>query len=172
MLAQRACGQERSRTPLLPLGGCAVNADDAIQILLAEDNPGDAELTVRALARADLPGKVHWVGDGAAALEFVLGAGRSESRALKLILLDLQLRKVDGIEVLRRLKADTDTRAIPVVVMLSPEDPRRLAESYRLGANSCIVKPISCDAFMETVAEVCRYWLRQNRGLRPPDMKA
>ncbi|HEY5896149.1 MAG TPA: response regulator, partial [Burkholderiales bacterium] len=108
---------------------------EEVEILLAEDNPADAEMTLRALRRRNLVNHVHWVKDGAEALEFVFRTGayanRDGARAPKLILLDIKMPKVDGIEVLRRLKQDPATRAIPVVVMTSSNEERDVVESYR-----------------------------------------
>ena len=140
---------------------------DQVEILLVEDNPNDAEMTLRALRRNNLANRVHWVKDGAEALDFLLGAGAYARRdpllAPKLVLLDLKMPKVDGIEVLRRLKADPATRTLPVVVMTSSNEERDVAESYRLGANSYIVKPVEFEAFHETVAKIGLYWVLTNR---------
>ena len=137
-----------------------MSAPDDIEILLAEDNPADAEMTLRALRRNNLANKVHWVKDGAQALEFIAqGASRP-----KLVLLDIKMPKVDGIEVLRRLKADPLTRMLPVVVMTSSNEERDVVESYRLGVNSYIVKPVQFEAFLETVAKIGLYWVLTNRA--------
>jgi CheY-like chemotaxis protein len=132
---------------------------EQIEILLVEDNPNDAEMTLRALRRNNLVNRVHWVKDGAAALELLFS---SEMRP-KLVLLDLKMPKVDGIEVLRRLKAEEPTRALPVVVMTSSNEERDVVESYRLGVNSYIVKPVQFEAFLETVAKIGLYWVLTNR---------
>jgi CheY-like chemotaxis protein len=136
-------------------------SDEGIEILLAEDNAEDAEMTLRALKRNNLANKVRWVKDGAEALEY-LTAGNA--RPPKLVLLDIKMPKVDGIEVLRRLKADPATQRIPVVVMTSSNEERDVFESYRLGVNSYIVKPVQFDAFMETVAKIGLYWVLTNRS--------
>ncbi len=142
-------------------------ADEQVEILLAEDNPEDAEMTMRALRRNNLANKVHWVKDGAEALDYLFctggHAGRDLRKPPKLVLLDIKMPKVDGIEVLRRLKADTATRTIPVVVMTSSNEERDVMESYRLGVNSYIVKPVQFDAFLETVAKIGLYWVLTNR---------
>jgi CheY-like chemotaxis protein len=135
-------------------------SDDYIEILLAEDSAADAEMTQRALKRNNLANRVRWVKDGAEALEHLFGAG---GRPPKLVLLDIKMPKVDGIEVLRRLKADAATQKIPVVVMTSSNEERDVVESYRLGVNSYIVKPVQFDAFMETVAKIGLYWVVTNR---------
>jgi two-component system, response regulator len=137
-----------------------------VEILLAEDNPADAEMTLRALRKNNLANRVHWVKDGAEALEYVFRAGTYAERANrqpKLILLDIKMPKVDGIEVLRRLKGDPEARSIPVVVMTSSNEDRDVVESYRLGVNSYIVKPVAFDAFLETVAKIGMYWVLTNR---------
>jgi len=142
-------------------------APEQVEILLAEDNPEDAEMTLRALRRNNLANKLHWVKDGAEALDYLFCtgayAGRDASRPPKLVLLDIKMPKVDGIEVLRRLKADAATHSIPVVVMTSSDEERDVFESYRLGVNSYIVKPLQFDAFIETVAKIGMYWVLTNR---------
>ena len=140
---------------------------EQVEILLAEDNPEDAEMTLRALRRNNLANKLHWVKDGAEALDYLFCtgayAGRDASRPPKLVLLDIKMPKVDGIEVLRRLKANAATHSIPVVVMTSSDEERDVFESYRLGVNSYIVKPVQFDAFIETVAKIGMYWVLTNR---------
>jgi len=139
---------------------------EQVEILLAEDNPSDAEMTLRALRRHNLANKVHWVKDGAEALEFMFRTGAYAGRspgAPKLVLLDIKMPKVDGIEVLRRLKEDAATRAVPVVVMTSSNEDRDLVESYRFGVNSYIVKPVDFDQFIKAVEEIGLYWLLLNR---------
>ena len=140
---------------------------ERIDILLAEDSPNDAEMTQRALRRHNLGNRVFWVKDGAEALDFLFsrGAYADRDRALppKLVLLDLKMPKVDGIEVLRQLKADASMRTIPVVVMTSSNEERDVVESYRLGANSYIVKPVDFAEFLEVVAKIGLYWVLTNR---------
>jgi two-component system, response regulator len=144
-----------------------MTAVEAFEILLAEDSPADAEMTLRALRSHNLANLVHWVKDGAAALDYVLCrgdyAGRDPARPPKLVLLDIKMPKVDGIEVLRQLKADVRTRSIPVVVMTSSNEERDILESYRLGVNSYIVKPVQFESFLETVAKIGLYWVLTNR---------
>jgi len=135
--------------------------DEHVEILLAEDNAEDAEMTLRALRRNNLANKVRWVKDGAEALEYLLGPAK---RPPKLVLLDIKMPKVDGIEVLRRLKANPATQKIPVVVMTSSNEERDVVDSYRLGVNSYIVKPVQFEAFMETVAKIGLYWVLTNRA--------
>ncbi|HEY0863546.1 MAG TPA: response regulator [Lacunisphaera sp.] len=138
-----------------------------IELLLVEDNPQDLELALRALRKADLANRLHVSRDGAEALEFVFGtgpfAGRHVAEELKVILLDLKLPKVDGLEVLRRLKADPRTRVIPVVVLTSSREQRDVAESYALGVNSYIVKPVNFERYTEAVRELGVYWLLRNQ---------
>ena len=138
-----------------------------IELLLAEDNPRDAEMTMRALRKVNFANKVHWVKDGEEALDFLYCAGaysdRDPGHAPKLILLDIKMPKIDGIEVLRRVKGDERTRTIPVVVMTSSNEERDVLESYRLGVNSYIVKPVNFPAFVETVANLGLYWILTNR---------
>ncbi len=139
----------------------------AIEILLVEDNPKDAEMTQRALRKHNLGNKLHWVKDGAEALDYLFCAGayaaRDPDRPPKLVLLDIKMPKVDGIEVLRRVKENERTRLIPVVVMTSSNEERDVVESYRLGVNSYIVKPIEFGVFFETVSKIGLYWVLTNR---------
>jgi CheY-like chemotaxis protein len=137
------------------------------EILLVEDNPNDVELTLRALRKQNLEGKVYVVRDGAEALDFIFASGAYASRKIetrpKVVLLDLKLPKVDGIEVLRRIKADERTRGIPVVMLTSSQEERDVAETYRLGVNSYIVKPVDFGHFVHAVGELGIYWNMLNR---------
>jgi two-component system, response regulator len=146
--------------------------NDNIEVLLVEDNPTDAELCMLALQERKLANKLVWVKDGAEALDFIFGtgeyAGRDCENIPKVILLDLRLPKVDGLEVLRRIKADERTRKIPVVIMTSSKEDRDVVASYELGANSFISKPVDFDEFSKVVAELGMYWLLVNR---PPIQK-
>ena len=139
---------------------------EQVEILLVEDNAEDAEMTMRALRKRNLANKLHWVKDGAEALDYLFCsgqyAGRSPSDPPKLVLLDIKMPKVDGIEVLRRIKA-SDLKSVPVVVMTSSNEERDVVESYRLGVNSYIVKPVQFDAFLDTVAKIGLYWVLTNR---------
>jgi two-component system response regulator len=141
--------------------------NDDVEILLVEDNASDAELALLALQERKLANKIFWVKDGAEALDFVFGAGAYAGRELKhgpkVVLLDLRLPKVDGLEVLRRLKADERTRRIPVVVLTSSKEDRDVVDSYDLGVNSYISKPVDFDEFSKVVSELGLYWLLINR---------
>jgi CheY-like chemotaxis protein len=138
-----------------------------VEVLLAEDSARDAEMTRRALRQFNFGNRLHWVKDGAEALDFIFCrgayAGRDAARPPKLVLLDLKMPKVDGIEVLRQVKSDDQMRAIPIVVMTSSNEERDVIESYRLGANSYIVKPVEFGAFAEVVANIGLYWVLSNR---------
>ena len=144
-----------------------MNEGGQIEILLVEDDPADAEMTLRALRRNNLANRVHWVKDGAEALEYMFRSGayadRDPGHAPRLVMLDIKMPKVDGIEVLRRLKADPATRTVPVVVMTSSNEEQDVIETYRLGVNSYIVKPVQFDVFLETVAKIGLYWILTNR---------
>ena len=141
---------------------------DQVEILLAEDNPRDAEMTLRALRKINFLNKVHWVKDGEEALSYLKRTGeyadRASVRIPKLVLLDIKMPKVDGIEVLRQIKTDTMLQGIPVVVMTSSNEERDVVESYRLGVNSYIVKPVEFASFVETVAKIGLYWILTNRA--------
>lgn len=137
-----------------------------VEILLVEDNPEDAEMTMRALRKRNLANHLHWVKDGEEALEYLFCTGRYAGRDLgqppRLVLLDIKMPKVDGIEVLRRVKG-SELKQVPVVVMTSSNEERDVLESYRLGVNSYIVKPVQFEDFMETVAKIGLYWVLSNR---------
>ena len=137
-----------------------------VEILLVEDNPEDAEMTMRALRKRNLANHLHWVKDGEEALEYLFCTGRYAGRDLshppRLVLLDIKMPKVDGIEVLRRVKS-SELRQVPVVVMTSSNEERDVIESYRLGVNSYIVKPVQFDDFLETVSKIGLYWVLTNR---------
>jgi len=137
-----------------------------VEILLVEDNPSDLQLTLRALRKANLANSIHIARDGEEALEFVFceggQAGRSIEDAPRVILLDLKLPKVDGLEVLARIKADPRTHTIPVVVLTSSKEQNDVVESYGLGVNSYIVKPVNFERFVEAVQQLGMYWLVLN----------
>jgi two-component system response regulator len=130
----------------------------AVDILIVEDNANDAELTLRALKQRNLANQVHLCRDGAEAIDFFAAAGPVP----KVVLLDLKLPKVDGLEVLRRLKDDTRTKAIPIVVLTSSREEPDIERAYALGANSYIVKPVDFEAFARAVSDVGLYWLLLN----------
>lgn len=136
-------------------------------ILLVEDSSDDAELAIHALRREHLANHIYVARDGEEALDFLFCRGAFSSRAFdhppKLVLLDLKLPKVDGIEVLRQLKGDSRTRAVPVVVMTSSREERDLVQSYNLGANSYIQKPVDFEQFRQTVKTVGLYWMVTNQ---------
>lgn len=143
---------------------------NAVQILLVEDNPNDVELTLHAFKSHKVGNHIHVVRDGAEALEFIFCEGEYAERNIenspKLILLDLKLPKVDGLEVLRRIRADERTKTIPVVILTSSDEERDVIESYKLGINSYIRKPVDFDKFSDVVSELGFYWLLLN--IAPP----
>ena len=130
-----------------------------VDILLVEDNPNDAELTQRAFRKSDLDVRLAIVRDGAEALDYLFG-GKPRP---KVVLLDLKLPKIDGIDVLRRIRAGERTRTIPVVVLTSSQEERYIVECYELGANSYVVKPVDFDRFYRTVSDIGAYWLVLNK---------
>jgi CheY-like chemotaxis protein len=138
-----------------------------IEILLVEDNPRDVEMTLHALKKRNLANKVQVVTDGAEALDFLFAKGRYSSRNLadgpKVVLLDLKLPKVSGLEVLKAIKSNDSTKIIPVVVLTSSQEEKDLIESYKLGVNSYIIKPIDFDKFIDSVGELGLYWLLINK---------
>ncbi len=137
-----------------------------VEILLVEDNPSDAELTSRALKKKNLIERVYHVKDGAEAINFIFAegdfAGEFKVNLPKLILLDLKMPKVNGLEVLRKVRADDRTKMIPVVILTSSKEARDIAEAYRLGANSFIEKPLEFDKYMSAVSEIANYWMSLN----------
>lgn len=141
-----------------------------LQILLVEDNPHDLDLTMRALRRNHLANDIVTARDGAEALDFIFGRGEYEGRDVsdtpRVIFLDLKLPKIGGIDVLRQIKSDPRTRTIPVVVITSSAEERDRIETYDLGVNSYVVKPIEFDAFMKTISDLGFYWLAVNQGPR------
>ena len=139
--------------------------NNSVEILLVEDNPNDLELTLFALRENHLANHIEIARDGAEALAFIFGAdGEAELNGRpKVILLDLKLPKVDGLEVLRRLKADPRTRAIPVVALTSSREESDILESYQLGVNSYIVKPVDFEQFTATVRTLGMYWMLLNQ---------
>ena len=144
-----------------------MNDPTAIELLLVEDNPQDLELALRALRKANFSNRIHVSRDGAEALEFIFCEGAHAARRItdtpKVILLDLKLPKVDGLEVLKRLKGDVRTKTIPVVVLTSSKEQSDVVESYGLGVNSYIVKPVNFEQFAEAVHKLGFYWLLLNQ---------
>jgi two-component system, response regulator len=139
---------------------------EQVEILLVEDNPIDAELTTRALKSGGLANHLLWVKDGQQALDFMFRHGEyagREDTVPRLVLLDLKMPKVDGIEVLRAFKADERTKRIPVVVMTSSQEEQDVAQSYDLGVNSYVVKPVDFNALVDFARQAGYYWLAINR---------
>ena len=138
-----------------------------VEILLVEDNPQDLELTQRALRKANLTNCIHIARDGAEALEFLFCEGAHAGRKIedgpKVILLDLKLPKLDGLQVLKRIKSDPRTKSIPVVILTSSKEQNDVVESYHLGVNSYIVKPVNFERFAAAVQEVGMYWALLNQ---------
>ena len=146
-----------------------MNKQMEVDILLVEDNPNDAELTLRALKKHNLTNSLEWVKDGAEALDFLFMRGNYATRTKhtpKLVLLDLRLPKLDGLEVLKAIRADPETDMIPVVVMTSSTQDRDIVSSYKLGANSFVSKPVEFDEFLKVVADLGLYWTLINKA--PP----
>ena len=144
-----------------------MNDYDHIEILLVEDNEHDAEMTMRALRKSNFLNELYWVKDGVEALDFIYCRGSYESRnpeeLPKLMLLDLKMPRLDGHDVLRQLKSDERTRALPVVVMTSSNEDRDVFESYQLGVNGYVTKPVQFSEFTQAVAKIGMYWLLVNR---------
>jgi two-component system response regulator len=138
-----------------------------VDVLIVEDNPSDQELTLRALKKKNLSNKIHIVGDGAEALDFLFARGayadRTPADVPKVVLLDIKLPKISGIEVLQKIKADPNLRKVPVVMLTSSREGPDVQECYRLGANSYIVKPVDFDKFTEAVVQLGFYWLMTNQ---------
>lgn len=137
-----------------------------IDILLIEDNPHEAQLTIRALNKQNLAGHLLHIDDGVEALDFLFGNGKYEGQEagghLKLILLDLKLPKIGGLEILRQIKSDIRTRMIPIVVLTSSREEQDLFNSYKFGANSYIVKPVEFEEFSKAVGDAGLYWIKLN----------
>jgi len=137
---------------------------DPVEILLVEDNASHAEMTVRALRKHQISNHIHVARDGAEAIEFIFSGGFGDGKAPRVVLLDLKLPKIDGIEVLRRIKADPRTRAIPVVILTSSREDQDLRACYDLGVNSYIVKPVDFQQFTEAVRSLGLYWVLLNHA--------
>jgi CheY-like chemotaxis protein len=140
---------------------------DHVEVLIVEDNAHDMEMTVRALRKHHLANRVVAVGDGAEALDYVFARGAYAARSVadtpSVVFLDLKLPKIDGVEVLRQIKANPQTKSIPIVMLTSSAEDRDRIESYQLGVNSYVVKPIEFDSFAKTIADLGFYWLAVNR---------
>ena len=143
-----------------------MNYDD-VEILLVEDNPADAELTLDALKENNLANKVHHVEDGQQALDFIFANGSYQGRNFKskpkVILLDLKLPKVSGLEILRKIKENPRTKTIPVVILTSSKDEKDMIESYKLGVNSYVTKPVNFTEFSKAIVNLGLYWLILNQ---------
>ena len=137
-----------------------------VEVVLVEDNPNDAELAIRALKGYNLANKLMWLKDGVEALDFIFAQGRYADRSVeevpKVVLLDLKLPMVDGLEVLEKIKSDTRTKSIPVVVLTSSSEERDIIVSYNLGVNSYVIKPVDFDKFVDAAKEIGLYWMLLN----------
>jgi two-component system, response regulator len=143
-----------------------IRPDELVEILLVEDNPSDLQLTLHALERNKLANQIHVVRDGVEALDFLFSTGpyaERPHRNPRVVLLDLKLPRIDGLEVLRRMKEEPRTRTIPVVVLTSSREERDIVESYQLGVNSYIVKPVDFEQFAESVRQLGFYWALLNQ---------
>ena len=160
-----------AKLPTRP-GGARPASPPTIDILLVEDNPREAELTLKPLRELDGANRIEVVRDGEEALDFMFGRGafRQEvgSPLPRLVLLSLKLPKVDGLDVLRAIRANARTCLAPVVVLTSSHDPRELAQCYQVGANSCVQKPVRYEEFWDAMQAVGRYWLALNQAPPPP----
>jgi len=144
--------------------------NNKVEILLVEDNPHDAELTIRALKRINLANSLIHVEDGSEALDFIFANGAFADRQVenrpRVILLDIKMPKIDGIEVLRQIKSNDTTKTIPVVIMTSSKEEQDIITSYNLGVNSYVVKPVDFEGFAKAVSELGLYWLITNQAAR------
>lgn len=147
-----------------------MNDQSIVEVLLVEDNAQDAELTIRALKRHNLANQLFHVEDGAEALDFLFGRGKYEGQVTgvspKVVLLDLKLPKVNGLEVLRAMKSDPKLQTIPVVMVTSSAEHPDIKAAYDLGANGYVIKPVQFDSFMEAMSKVGVYWLMVNHPLK------
>jgi two-component system, response regulator len=145
-----------------------MNEERGVEILFVEDNPQDLALALRALRQSNLSNQIHIARDGVEAVEFIFCEGQHSDRKMengpKLVLLDLKLPKIDGLEVLQRIKADPRTRHIPVVVLTSSKEQQDIVASYKLGVNSYIVKPVNFESFAAAVQQVGMYWMLLNEA--------
>jgi two-component system, response regulator len=147
-----------------------MNDLNAVEILLVEDNPRDAELTIRALKKKNLANNLFHVEDGVEALDFLFARGKYEGRdindAPKVVLLDLKLPRINGLEVLSAIRADERTQTIPVVIVTSSAEDPDVKTAYQLGANSYVIKPVQFDSFMEAMTKLGVYWLMVNHPVK------
>jgi CheY-like chemotaxis protein len=147
---------------------------DTTEILIVEDNPNDAQLTMRSLKKNNLANKIMHVSNGQAAVDYLFGEGEYQGRNVldqpKVVLLDLKLPKLNGLQVLARIRGDARTKMLPVVILTSSQQESDLIESYKLGANSYIVKPVEFENFAKSVQEVGLYWLLLNKPATPKNM--
>ena len=147
-----------------------MNDKDIVEVLLVEDNPRDAELTIRALKKHNLANQLFHVEDGAEALDFLFRRGKYEGRQAdispKVVLLDLKLPKVNGLEVLRTMKSDPHVRTIPVIMVTSSAEDPDIKAAYDLGANGYVIKPVQFDEFMEAISRLGIYWLMVNHPMK------
>jgi two-component system, response regulator len=145
-----------------------MNEQNIIEILLVEDNPSDIKLTLKALQRSNIANKVYVVNDGEEALDYIFSRGKYSNKdvneRIKVVLLDLKLPKIDGLEVLRIIKTDERTKYIPVVVLTSSKEEKDVVSSYKYGVNSYIVKPLDFDQFIKSVSNLGLYWLLMNES--------
>ena len=139
---------------------------DPVDVLIVEDNPSDAELTIRALKKSNLANHIFVAENGEEALDFIFSRGqfleRDKSKALKVIFLDLKLPKISGLEVLKTIKANESTKILPVVIITSSKEDPDIQEAYALGANSYVVKPVDFDSFIHAISTTGLYWLLTN----------
>jgi CheY-like chemotaxis protein len=149
-----------------------INEESPVEILLVEDNPNDVELALRAFKKNKLVNRVYIVRDGEEALDYIFCRGNYAQRNInhtpKLILLDLKLPKIDGIEVLKQIKSDPRTNSIPVVVLTTSREECDVLETYRLGVNSYILKPVDFDQFVDSVRQIGFYWMLLNQSPKLP----
>lgn len=145
-----------------------MKAIDYVEILLVEDNPDDADLTIRELQKHKLANKLVWVKDGEEALDFIFGEGnyaeRNSKHKPKVVFLDLKLPKIDGIEVLREIRNREETKLLPVVILSSSREDQDVISTYNLGVNSYIVKPVEFDDFSRAIREIGYYWVVTNQA--------